>query len=78
MDRNSTHEVSAAERGFRVSNESESVWVRLAPLGNGTRLEIRSERTGEIVRLDAVALAAFSRLPSDVIEEIIRTSTEQS
>lgn len=65
-----------AEDHWLIANESEAVRVRRVPLGNGTRLELTSERTGTSTRLDAVALASLTRLTPEIVEQIVRAATE--
>ena len=66
----------ADDRPIRVAAESEAVRIRAVGTGNGTRLEIRSERTGDAVLLDATVLAALARLGAAAREEIVRLATE--
>jgi hypothetical protein len=68
--------VPAEDRPIRVVAESEAVQVRAVETGNGTRLEVRSERTGDAVLLDATVLAALARLGVTAREEIVRLATE--
>jgi hypothetical protein len=68
--------VPAGDRPIRIAAESEAVRVRAVETGNGRRLEIRSERTGDAVLLDATVLAALARLGVAAREEIVRLATE--
>ena len=64
------------EPGWLIANESEAVQVRRVDVGNGTRLELSSERTGTSTRLDAVALASLTRLTPEIVEQLVRAATE--
>ena len=64
------------ETSWLIANESEAVQIRRVEVGNGTRLELTSERTGTSTRLDAVALASLTRLTPEIVEQLVRTATE--
>ncbi|MFE7133381.1 hypothetical protein ACFVIM_21235 [Streptomyces sp. NPDC057638] len=61
----------------RVSCESASVAVLLHPTGNGTRLLLVSERTGERALLDATTLDALCALTPALATALVRTAIQE-
>jgi hypothetical protein len=61
---------------FTVTNEFAEVTVSLVRYGNGHRVEVRSERWGTAIWLDAVELEALTWQPtahfSAMLEESVR------
>jgi hypothetical protein len=57
--------------------ESAAVTVSAQPTGNGTRLRLRSARSGATVLLDATVLDALCRLTPERAAELVRESVER-
>lgn len=60
----------------RLACESAAVQVAAQPTGNGMRLGLHSERSGETVLLDATVLEALCHLTPQRAVELIRERTE--
>ena len=60
----------------RIACESAAVMVSSFRTGNGLRLKLTSERTGEQVLLDATVLEALCHLSPERGAEIVRERTE--
>lgn len=63
---------------FWVANEFASCRLRMVNVGNGRRIEIRSERRNTKVLLDAMALDALTQLTPDEVSQLLTLVTEQS
>ncbi|MEW9522167.1 hypothetical protein [Streptomyces tubercidicus] len=61
----------------RVSCESASVAVLLHPTGNGRRLLLVSERTGQRTLLDATVLDALCALTPSAATALVRTAVQE-
>ncbi|MCX4966991.1 hypothetical protein OHA98_19655 [Streptomyces sp. NBC_00654] len=61
----------------RVSCESASVAVLLHPTGNGRRLRLVSERTGQSALLDATVLDALCALTPSAATALVRTAVQE-
>jgi len=61
----------------RITCESAAVRVALRRTGNGTRLGLRAERSGEEVLLDATVLEALCHLTPHRAAELVRERTER-
>ncbi|MGH3633450.1 MAG: hypothetical protein ACRDTS_04985 [Mycobacterium sp.] len=62
----------------RIACESAAVTVSSFPTGNGLRLKLTSERSGDEVLLDATVLEALCHLTPQRAAEIVRERTEDS
>jgi hypothetical protein len=62
----------------RIACESAAVTVSSFRTGNGLRLKLTSERSGDAVLLDATVLEALCYLTPQRAAEIIRERTEDS
>jgi hypothetical protein len=60
----------------RITCESAAVTVSSFPVGNGLRLKLVSERSGDEVLLDATVLEALCHLTPQRAVEIVRERTE--
>lgn len=60
----------------RIVCEAAAVTVSSFPTGNGLRLKLTSERSGEQVLLDATVLEALCHLTPRRAAEIVRERTE--
>lgn len=63
-------------RFCRIVCESAAVTVSSSLTGNGLRLKLVSERSGDSVLLDATVLDALCRLTPQRASEIVREATE--
>ncbi|MET8756363.1 hypothetical protein [Lentzea sp. NPDC004782] len=61
----------------RITCESAAVTVSTFPTGNGLRLKLHSERSGDEVLLDATVLEALCHLTPARAAEIVRERTER-
>lgn len=62
---------------FWVANEFASCRLRQVPFGNGSRIEIHSERSGATILLDAMALDALTRLGPEEISGLVTIAVER-
>ena len=64
------------EGGLRIASEFASVQVRQVRTGNGSRLEVSSERSDSTVLLDALTLDLLSRLDPRGISQLVNQIIE--
>jgi hypothetical protein len=60
----------------RIVSESAAVTVSTYATGNGLRLHLVSERSGDTVLLDSTVLEALCHLSQDQASELVRRRTE--
>jgi len=60
----------------RITSESATVELTLVRTGNGQRLALSSERSGDSVELDATLLDALCSVRSEQLTEIVRVAVE--
>lgn len=64
-------EIEGAEEAFQVANEFALVVVRKVYTHNGERLELRSPKLGEMIRLDPLELESLTWQTTDTFSKFL-------